>query len=82
MIFKVPLPGGQEALIRSTDVSLATTHVTNDKWTDVYIDRSAESGLTIAISIEEFGQLWLTAETLTEEEINEMRLLFEQGAMH
>jgi hypothetical protein len=63
-IIEVPLPKGSALFLTST-IAGAHTNLTNAKHTDVYTDSFPE-GITIAMDIDAFAELW---EEAVEEEV-------------
>jgi len=64
-VIEVPLPSGK-ALFLTTTIAGAHTNLTQPKHTDVYTDSFPE-GITIAMDIDGFGELWEDALEVEEE---------------
>lgn len=64
-IIEVPLPSGK-ALFLTTTIAGAHTNLAKPTHTDVYTDSFPE-GITIAMDIEEFAELWEEALEVEEE---------------
>jgi len=60
-IISMPLPDGGQVVCRVDAITAATTNMSNDEMTDVYIQVACPEGITIDVDIDSFTTSWLTA---------------------
>jgi len=78
-IISCPLPGGGQALIKTTDIGGATSGK-NPRECDVYVLGWAPNGITVNLSLDDFAEVWVSA--LFDEEPDEIEIVFTPDELH